>query len=155
MFQVASMSVRRLPLVLRRAATFGALTFAASIAGCGPGAGHIHPVSGKFVVENGGDVSSLAGHIVETRLESDPLVRSSGQIADDGSFRLETLHQGEIVDGAAAGTHTVRIVLSDDDRENAARDAKRLGPEHRDFDKSVWKIEVPTTSDPQLSVRLK
>ena len=149
------MNVRRFSPVSRRAAASGVLAFAASVAGCGAGADHIHPVSGKFVVENGGDVSAVAGHIVETRLESDPLVRSSGQIADDGSFRLETLHQGEIVDGAAAGTHVARIVLSDDDKEKQARDAKRLGPEHRDFDKSVWKIEVPPASDPQLSVRLK
>jgi hypothetical protein len=149
------MIVRSFPSRLRPAAAFGALAFAAGIAGCGPRADHIRPVSGKFVVENGGDISAVAGHIIETRLDSDPLVRSSAQIAEDGSFRLQTLHEGKIVDGAAEGTHTARIVLSDDDKAKQAQDAKRLGREHQDFDKSAWKIEVPTPSDPQLSVRLR
>lgn len=123
--------------------------------GCGPRAEGLHPVQGRFVAPDGGEVSILAGHLVETRLDSDPLVFSSAEIGPDGSFVLETLHQGEILPGAFEGSHAVRIVLNEDDKEKREIAKKALDPTLLDFDKSGLRIESPSPSDPQLEVRFK
>lgn len=128
---------------------------AAAFVGCGPAAPGVHPVEGRFIASDGGDVGLLGGHIVEVRLESDPLVRASGEIAPDGSFKLETLHQGDIVEGAFEGAHQVRILLSDDDRERKAAASKALSQEMLDFEKSGLRIASPPPTAPQLEIRLK
>jgi hypothetical protein len=70
------------------------------VSGCG--GIKTHPVKGKVVVE-GGDVKKLVGANVEFQLDSDPSVRSYGEIKEDGTFELMTYHKGKSVPGVPEG----------------------------------------------------
>src|SRR5438034_8880223 len=55
--------------------------------GCGAGGPRTYPVQGKVELA-GADVKLLAGSHVEFALAADPRVRASGEIQEDGSFKL-------------------------------------------------------------------
>lgn len=100
----------------KRSRTLGRLSvlgLALALAGTGCGGTKTHPVRGTVVVEDG-DVKKLAGANVEFQLTSDPGVRSYGEIKEDGSFEMVTLHNGRTLSGAPEGSHTARIVISGD-----------------------------------------
>lgn len=113
------------------------------ISGCSGRKIKTYPVAGKVALSDG-DVSQLAGSLVEIRQEADPLLRASGPIAADGSFNLETLFEGVILKGAPEGKYQARIVLGDESDEGAP---KRKGkPVHRrfmDFETSQLSFQVP------------
>jgi hypothetical protein len=98
-------------------------------AGCGGGSGGpaMHPVSGR-VEHPGGDVSALAGCIIDARHETEQGVHASGEIQSDGRFTLETLHAGVIRKGAMEGRYKVRIVPPDDDKDARKKVNKVLAP---------------------------
>src|SRR5688572_30500176 len=110
----------------RRCAAVVALALL-GLAGCGGGGIKTYPVRGKVVLADG-DVKELAGSHVEFMLESDPLVRSNGIIGPDGSFQMETLHEGKILRGAPEGTYKARIIPGDPDDEGVPK--RRGQPVH-------------------------
>ncbi|MCI0702923.1 MAG: hypothetical protein L0241_17745 [Planctomycetia bacterium] len=118
------------PRVLGRMAVIGLAVALACATGCGESI-KTHPVRGKVVVE-GGDIKKLEGTHVEFRLDSDPSIRSSGEIKEDGSFELMTYYKGRMIPGAPEGTHTARIVISGD-LEEEDEPVKRDDDEAPDF----------------------
>jgi hypothetical protein len=120
-------------------------------AGCGKAGPKTHPVNGRIDVA-ASDLKALAGHTIELALESNPEVRASGQIQDDGSFAVETLHGGQVLPGAAEGTYKARLVLADDDIAAKKAATKSLHPRYLQFDKSGLVVQVPTAEVVSLKV---
>jgi hypothetical protein len=162
------MLIRR---VVGRLWVIGLAVALAGAAGCG--GSKTHPVKGKVVLE-GGDVKKLEGASVEFRLDSDPSIRSSGEIKEDGSFELTTYHNGKPVPGAPEGAHTARIVISGDleeEEEPVKRDAdeapeirpksrKKPGPlpvhaRFLKFTTSGLNYQVPTAGEITIKVSAK
>jgi hypothetical protein len=116
--------------------------------GCAAGGPKTYPVRGKVELA-GGNVADLAGASVEAALDSDPTVRASGVIKEDGSFSLETLDAGVIRKGARAGTYKARIILgdADDDRQARKRQREALNSKYVKFDTSDLSFQVPTNGD--------
>jgi len=122
-----------------------------SSAGCGQAGPKTHPVKGRIELA-GGDFKALAGHTVELALESNPHVRAAGQIQDDGSFSLQSLHGGAILAGAAEGNYKARIVLADDDLASRNVAAKAVHPRYLQFEKSGLGVTVPAAEVVSLKV---
>ena len=122
-----------------------------SSVGCTQGGPKTHPVKGR-VEAAGVDLQTLAGHTVEIALESDPKVRAAGQIQEDGSFAVETLHGGAVLKGASEGTYRARIVLADDDLASRNRAAKAVHPRYFQFEKSGLTVSVPAAEVVSLRV---
>lgn len=114
------------------------------VVGCGHGGPRIHPVRGQVELA-GADVKHLTGSHVELVLATDPKVRASGEIQEDGTFKLQSNDAGGILDGTREGTYQVRIILSDDDRERSRRAAQALAARYLDFRSSGLTISVPAT----------
>ncbi len=121
------------------------------LVGCGRGGPKTHPVRG-YLLLSGGDIAHLAGSHIEAALTTEPTVRASGIIQEDGSFKLETLHAGATVAGAREGKYEVRIVLPDDDRETRRRASQAIAPRFLQFKTSGLTLDVPTTGDVTLAV---
>lgn len=119
--------------------------------GCGQGGPRTYPVRGKIDLA-GGDVSALAGSYVDAAHEGDPNVRASGEIRADGSFALETLHEGAIRRGAREGAYRVRIVLSDDDPATKKRARQAIARRYLSFETSGLSLKVPAESDPVVKL---
>lgn len=119
--------------------------------GCGRGGPKTHPVRGRIEL-TGGDVKALAGSFVEAALVTDPTVRSSGIIKSDGSFDLETLHEGSGRRGTVAGKYQVRIVIADEDRQLQQQAERSIAPRFLDWKASGLIIEVPTATPITLEV---
>jgi hypothetical protein len=120
-------------------------------AGCSNAGPKTHPVKGRIDVA-ASDLKALAGHTIELALESNPEVRAAGQIQDDGSFAVETLHGGQVLPGAPEGTYKARLVLADDDITAMKAAAKSLHPRYLQFDKSGLVVQVPTAEVVSLKV---
>lgn len=121
------------------------------IFGCGSGGPKTYPIQGNVTLE-GNDVALLAGSHVEAALLNDPTLRASGIIEPDGTFRLETRHEGAIVRGAREGKYSVRIVLSDDDRNILKQAARAVAPRFFDFKTSGLTLDVPATGSVVLAL---
>jgi hypothetical protein len=122
------------------------------LAGCGGGGPKTYPVRGKVVLADG-DVQQLAGSYVEFMLESDSTMRASGTIEPDGSFALQTLHEGKILKGAPEGTYRARIIPSEEDDGSARK--RRPKPVHNrflDFKTSGLSFKVPANGDVTVNV---
>jgi len=134
-------------------AAVSAMAFVAlmGILGCRRGGPQTFPVKGKVELP-GGNVSHLAGSHVEAILASDPKVRASGEIQQDGSFRLETLHNGRILPGAREGNYQVRIVLTDEDSASNRRAAKTIAPRFLSSTTSGLSLQVPPPGEVTLKV---
>ncbi len=122
-----------------------ALTILATV-GCGPFGPATFPVSGKLDLQ-GGSSEVLAGSVIEASLVSDPLVRASGEVQPDGTFALETLHDGAIRSGAFEGTYIVRLTPPDDDAESRKRAAAAIHSKYLQFNQSGLTIEVAATDN--------
>ncbi len=122
-----------------------------AFAGCSESGPPVHKVKGQVQL-NGGDISSLAGHIVEIAKADDPQVRASGEIKTDGNFELESLLAGKIRKGALEGKYVARIVLSDDDPQQRRTAAATINPKFLKFDSSGLMFEVPVKEPVQLQV---
>jgi hypothetical protein len=99
-----------------------------------------------------GDVSPLAGNIIEVAKADDPSVRASGEIKPDGRFQLESLLEGKIRKGVLPGKYNARIVLSDDDPQLKRTAAAAVNPKYFRFDSSGLWLEAPATAAVQLQV---
>src|SRR5262245_57499198 len=76
------------------------------VAGCGSGIPKTYPVKGRVVWEGGKPVTD--GRI-EFQSLSDPSLRATGEIDDDGNFSLTTYRDGRERAGAVAGEHKVIV----------------------------------------------
>jgi hypothetical protein len=124
-----------------------------AFAGCGS-RGDVHPVRGRVVL-TGGDVAQLAGHHVEAVLEGDPGVRASGIIGPDGTFTLETLHDGAVRKGAREGTYRVRIVPADEDDAGKKLKTPPVAGKHLRFETSGLTLQVPASGEVTLTLGAK
>ena len=124
---------------------------AASLVGCGRGGPRTYPVKGVVQLTSG-DVKLLAGSHVEVALIDDPTVRASGEIREDGSFKLQTRHNGDTISGVRPGTYQARIILADDDQANLRRAASALALRFRDFKTSGLSLTVPATEAIVLTI---
>lgn len=122
-----------------------------SLTGCGNSGPKMHAVKGKVEIE-AGEVKNLAGTNIEASLDADPTVRASGVVGADGSFTLETLHEGVIKKGAREGTYQVRFILPDDDKEARRAAARSLDKRFLKFETSGLTLQVPSTGDVTLKV---
>lgn len=111
--------------------------------GCGSKGPKTHPVVGKIELETG-DVADLAGSNIEAASLADPTIRASAEIQSDGSFKLETLHEGVIKKGAIEGEYRVRIILNDDDPKSRKRAAKAIARRFLEFDTSGLLLAAPS-----------
>jgi hypothetical protein len=91
---------------LRLAALAGALTLAA---GCGGKTEmpQTYPVTGTVAFADG---EPIKGGAVEFKSATDPALRISGQIKEDGTFTLQTLKDKTKVEGAPEGSYTVTFL---------------------------------------------
>ena len=114
------------------------------VAGCGATTPTTSPVQGKVLVP-GGDVRTLAGAHVQAVLVNDLRVEAQGEIQDDGTFTLETIHDGVSMRGVQAGEYQVRIVLSDEDRGFRRRKGQVIAPRFAQYKTSGLTLQVPTS----------
>jgi hypothetical protein len=121
------------------------------ILGCGQIAPKTYPVQGK-VEFPGGDLRKLAGAHIQVTVASDRRIAATGEIREDGTFSLETIHDGKPVSGAREGEYQVRLVLSDEDKVCKSRNGLRLATRYTQYTESGLSIKVPTTGDVQLTV---
>ena len=121
------------------------------VCSCGPKGPKFHEVNGKIELADG-DVRVLAGSTIEAALESDNTVRASGEIQADGSFTLESLHEGVIKKGAQEGTYQVRIILGDDDKQLHRQAAKALNERFLKFQTSNLTFQVPANGTVTLKM---
>ena len=99
-----------------------------------------------------GNVSDLAGHSLEIKLDSDPLVRAYGEIKPDGAFELETLQGGSTLSGAVPGKYQARIILSDDDADSRRRAKQAVHERFLEFETSGLTLQVPAAQPLVLAV---
>lgn len=130
---------------------FGAIPLRASILllavlGCGQYGPKTHAIRGTVELA-GAEVKLLAGSHIEAKLTTDPNVRASGEIQEDGSFHLETIHAGTILNGAPEGVYQVRLILGDDDRKARRQAARAVAPRFLAFQTSGLTLEVPTSGE--------
>lgn len=129
---------------MRRIFILSALLLAPFV-GCGSSGEGVQAVKGTVEL-NGADRALLAGHIVEARLAGNPDVRASGTITPEGTFELETLQEGKLLQGAKQGSYEVRLILADDDPALRRQTAAKLDPKQLAFETSGLKLEVPASS---------
>jgi hypothetical protein len=110
--------------------------------GCGRLKTRPHEINGQVELTDG-DVRQLTGGHVEAILVSDPRVQATGEISDDGSFSLQTVRNGELVNGVRDGEYLVRIVLSDEDSGYRLRRGAVLAHRYTQFKTSGLSIKAP------------
>lgn len=113
-----------------------------AVPGC---ARETYPVEGTVVVS--GDLSALAGSVVEAVAEGEPHKRASGEIQPDGRFVLETLQDGRIHPGAPKGTYRVRIIPSDDSRQIRRKALAAIPARYLKLQTSPLTLTVPATGE--------
>lgn len=120
--------------------------------GCGgPSGPPVHQVKGT-VEFDGLDTELLSGHNLEVALESDPHVRAFALIQPDGSFVLESLHEGVVFKGALEGNYKARLVIVDDDPQ-ATRDLlKKVDPKVLRFETTALAVHVPSKENVALRI---
>lgn len=131
------------PVSLRCAIRLSILC-ALALFGCGPDLPTTYPVEGK-VQFPGGDLKLLHGSNVEAALVNDRKVRASGEIGEDGGFKLQTLYKGQVLPGAIEGKYQVRILLNDDNRKRQWQAYGALAPRFMKFDESGLSFDVPAS----------
>jgi hypothetical protein len=111
--------------------------------GCSAGGPKTHAVRGKVEIKDG-DVAILTGSNVEMMLETDETVRANGRIGSDGSFEVQSQHEGLILPGAPEGKYKVRIILGDESDEGVPkRTGNPIHPRYFSFETSGLSFTVP------------
>lgn len=120
--------------------------------GCGVAPPRTHPIKGRVVLA-GRDPLQLAGGHVEAVLADDHRIQAMGEIQPDGSFTLETVYNGETLEGAREGEYQARIVLSDEDKgARRRRNGPALARRFSQFKTSGLRFQVPTDREIVLKV---
>ncbi len=81
---------------------------AVSLGGCGASSPKTYPVKGKLVFK-GDDIKRFIGGTIEFVLKDDPNVRAAGVIEEDGTFSLNTYHDGKKLKGAVPGHYQILV----------------------------------------------
>jgi hypothetical protein len=123
-------------------------------AGCGVSTPTTYPVEGKVQVQ-GADLRALAGARVQAVLVEDLRVEAQGEIQDDGTFTLETIHDGKSLSGVQAGEYQVRIVLSDEDRGYRRRKGQVIAPRFAQYKTSGLTFLAPASDTVVLELATK
>jgi hypothetical protein len=121
---------------------FAALVVAGLLAaGCGPGTAPLktYPVSGQVLVKGG---QPLAGGTVEFRSTADPTIAAIGDIANDGSFALRTLYNGQTWPGAVEGLHDVSVSPARDREHHGAASIRLPRPYTVEAKENRFVIEI-------------
>lgn len=113
-----------------------------SCLGCG--AESRAPLEGTVLIEPESGFQ-FSGDTLEIRSISQPSEVAYGEIKPDGSFRIESLVNGVIVQGASAGEYEARIVVADDDSQHKASALKAIPKKYLQFATSGLKVTAPQT----------
>ncbi len=116
--------------------------FTASVTGCGGKAES--PIEGVVVIESASDFQ-FSGDTLEVRSVERPAEVAYGEIKSDGTFRIESLRDGAIVEGTSAGEYEARIVVSDDDSKHKSAALKAIPKKYLQFASSGLKVTAPNT----------
>jgi hypothetical protein len=125
-----------------------------AMTGCASEGPKTFPVRGKVELPDGNIALLTCSHI-EFKHESDALLRPSGKIGPDGSFTVQTLHQGKILPGAPQGQYKARVILGDESDEGVPK--RKGNPIHQrflNFETSGLSFTVPS-SDLTVSLSRK
>jgi hypothetical protein len=122
-------------------------------AGCGKGGPKTFPVKGKVEFADG-KVEDLAQSNVEFEGEGEARVRAYGSIGADGSFVMQTFHEGRSLPGVPEGTYRARILLPTDeeDSDDAPRRPTPVHPRFLKFETSNLSFKVP--ADGEITVKV-
>jgi len=126
-------------------------TFISAIGCGGPSGPPVHQVKGT-VEFDGLEPELLSGHNLEVALESDPHVRAFALIQPDGSFVLESLHEGVVYKGALEGNYKARLVIVDDDPQVARDILKKVDPKVLRFETTALAVSVPSKDGVALRI---
>lgn len=118
------------------------LVVAVGIAGCNQKG--LQSLDGK-VVYQGGESFSFVGDTIELRSSADASVHAFGEIKPDGTFKIDTLDDGDFASGAKPGSYEARIVISDDDYEHKKLAAKSINKKYLSFETSGLSVTVPSS----------
>lgn len=110
--------------------------------GCGD-ASH-ESITGKVVFQ-GQENFAFAGDVLELRSQSDPNSHAFAELNADGSFEVDSLHDGKITRGAKPGEYDARIVIADDDAEHKQKANKAINKRYLSFETSGLKVIVPSS----------
>ena len=113
-----------------------------SLLGCSPQG--LQSLEGKVELQ-GGESFAFAGDSVELRSATDASLHAFGEIKPDGTFKIDTLDNGNIVTGAKPGHYEARIVISDDDYEHKKLASKSINKKFLNFETSGLKVTVPSS----------
>jgi hypothetical protein len=112
------------------------------IAGCSQQG--LQSLEGQLVHQDGG-AFEFAGDTIELRSQSDPTQHAFGEIKPDGKFKIDSLDEGKILQGAKPGEYVARIVIADDDYEHKKVAAKSINKKFLNFETSGLSVKVPTS----------
>lgn len=139
--------------LIRRAVLRTALPLAAvgCLLGCGDAGPKVYPVAGRIELK-GGDVKLLAKSAVELTGVDDPDSRAFGQIQPDGRFKLQCLHEGELVKGVKPGKYVARILPNDEDDATLKRATQAVAARYLKFETAKLPVQVPAPAEVKLSI---
>lgn len=100
------------------------------------------PLEGVVVIETESDFH-FSGDTLEIRSKDRPAKVAYGEIKADGTFRIESLRDGAIVQGTSAGEYEARIVVSDDDSRHKSAALKAIPKKYMQFASSGLKVTAP------------
>lgn len=147
--------VRNRGAVAGRVAVALALVLLAPV-GCGKGKPKTHPVQGKVEFVDG-RIEDLAESNVEFEQEGEAKVRAYGKIEPDGSFIMQTCHEGRSLPGVPEGRYRARILLLTDEdlSEHAPRRLTPVHPRFLKFETSNLLFTVPVDGDITVTISKK
>lgn len=117
--------------------------------GCGQSS--LSPIEGKVILDANAPFS-FAGDTLEIRSQTDPASIAYAEIQADGTFRVESLKQGKIVQGAEPGRYQARIVISTDDPKHKDYALKAIPKKYLKFETSELLVEAPSVGN-ELTIR--
>jgi len=122
-----------------------------ALSGC-DGRPKTYAVKGKLAFENE-KIKLLAGSALVCQQQQEPYLQAQGEVQEDGSFKLQTLWNGEILPGAPAGTYRAWLHLSTENG-STERQLRAIGIDRRYLDgkASVLMFTVPSKEDVFLTV---
>lgn len=112
------------------------------LAGCSPQG--LQSLEGQLVLQDGRSFE-FSGDTIELRSQADSKQLAFGEIKADGKFKIDSLVNSSVVQGAAPCVYSARIVISDDDYEHKKLAAKSINKKYFSFETSGLSVTVPST----------
>ncbi len=114
--------------------------FASIAIGCN--SSEFKPLRGKVLLPSEIDFQ-FADDVIELRSKSNPQQLAFGEIQADGSFEVQSLKQGEIVNGARPGSYEARFVIADDDYSHKKLASRLISKRYLRFESSGLTVDIP------------